>query len=76
MSGGDDSMRDKRSRLYCDCGRILERYQHVCSECRQSNIDFAQDICNASMAHKKRSLEYYHKTKITRNEWRELACQS
>ena len=61
---------------YCECGRALDRYQHVCSECRQSNIDIAQDIYNASSKHKERALKYYHKNKILRKQRRDYAIQA
>ena len=63
---------------HCSCGRQLDRYQHVCSECRQSNIDIAQDIYNASKEHKKRALEYYHRVarpRRLRSYWKNLATE-
>lgn len=45
---------------YCECGRELEFHCHVCSECRQINIDIAIDKRNASRAQGARALKYYH----------------
>lgn len=44
---------------YCECGRELEYHCHVCSECRQINIDIATDKRNASKAHRERVKKYY-----------------
>jgi len=50
---------------YCPCGRALEKYCSLCSECRQINIDHAVDVRNASTAHHKRVAKYYREvTKI------------
>jgi len=45
---------------YCECGRELEFHCHVCSECRQINIDIATDIRNASKEHRARRMKYYY----------------
>lgn len=45
---------------FCECGRELEKYCYLCSECRQINIDHATDVRNASKAHRERVKKYYH----------------
>jgi len=58
-----------------ECGRQLDRYQHLCSECSHNNRQLTISICqhNLKAINNKRQLAYYHKTKVLRSEWKALA---
>lgn len=48
-----------KKRICPQCeSREVEKYCHICSECRQNNIDFAHDVYNASAVHKERARIY------------------
>lgn len=64
---------------YCECGRELEKYAHLCSECafynRQQTMDIAIHtyLKKNREKHNARVLKSYHETKITRKEWKRRA---
>lgn len=61
---------------YCpECNRTLDRYQRLCSECSHNNRQLTILTCqhNLKAIMNKRQLEYYHKTKISRAEWKARA---
>jgi ribosomal protein L34E len=70
---------DKRAdkmRKCPECARVLDWYQRLCSECSHNNRQLTVSICqhNLKAIMNKRQLEYYHKAKITRKEWKARAC--
>jgi hypothetical protein len=46
---------------YCECGRDLEKYCRICSECRAVNAQIAKDIYNSTKQGKE-SQDKYNKS--------------